>query len=233
MSIIEILKQIREEAITEHEKGYRFEVLIKNWLLSDPRYAEIKQVWLWHEFPARDDFGGKDLGIDLVARTKFGEYWAVQCKFYDDNTSISKESVDTFISNSSRTFTDPITKNLHKEFDARYFVATSGKWSSNAEEATKNLSIPFLKITLETLRRANVNWEDILNGEKKERILKTPKEHQLEAINTAHEYYSSHDRGRLIMACGTGKTYTSLILVEKETLGNGFVYSGLDCQDRM
>lgn len=42
-------------------------------------------------------------------------------------------------------------------------------------------------------------------------------------MKKAHEYYKAHDRGKLIMACGTGKTYTSLQIVEQETNNKGLI----------
>ena len=71
--INEILTEIRQKSLTEKEKGTDFERLMKLWFLTDPRYANLQNVWLWEEFPARQDFGGKDLGIDLVARTETGD----------------------------------------------------------------------------------------------------------------------------------------------------------------
>ena len=75
--INEILTEIRQKSQTEKEKGTDFERLMKLWFQTDPRYSNLEKVWLWEEFPARKDFGGKDLGIDLVARTEYGDYWAI------------------------------------------------------------------------------------------------------------------------------------------------------------
>ena len=79
-TINDILYDIRLKALTEHEKGSDFERLMKRWFLTDPRYNNLAKVWLWEEFPSRKKLGGKDLGIDLVAQTETGEYWAIQCK---------------------------------------------------------------------------------------------------------------------------------------------------------
>ena len=47
--------------------------------------------------------------------------------------------------------------------------------------------------------------------------------HQQDAMKAAHEYYKTHNRGKMIMACGTGKTFTSLRLVEQETGNKGLI----------
>ena len=109
MNFKEILSKFRSMSFTEKEKGTQFERLIRSWLLTDPRYTNLEKVWLWEEFPCRKDFGGKDTGIDLVAKTDLGDYWAIQCKCYKEDAVINKPEVDSFLATSSRTFTDEIT----------------------------------------------------------------------------------------------------------------------------
>lgn len=205
------------------KKGTRFERLMRSWFLADPRYAELDEVWLWEDFPAKKDFGGSDLGIDLVARTELGDYWAIQCKFYDENTAIDKSAVDSFISNSSRQFTDPKTGTPHTQFSSRIWIATTEKWGSNALEATRNQSIPFQKLGLDIFLESSVDWEALLQDKPHEKQLKSPLPHQKEALEKAHTHFADHERGKLIMACGCGKTYTSLAIIEQETQGKGCV----------
>ncbi|MDD6087700.1 MAG: DEAD/DEAH box helicase family protein [Desulfovibrionaceae bacterium] len=223
MTFLDVLHFLRADSLSEHEKGIRFERLIKSWFLADPRYSELTDVWLWEEFPSKKDFGGSDLGIDLVARTDLGEYWAIQCKFYDENTAIDKSAVDSFISNSSRQFADPKTGAPHTQFATRIWIATTEKWGANALEATRNQSIPFQKIGLDIFLESSVDWDALLQARPHGKPIKTPLPHQKEAIEKAHRYFSEHDRGKLIMACGCGKTYTSLAIIEQETQGRGCV----------
>ena len=92
MNFKEVLNKFRAESFTEREKGTKFERLMRSWLLTDPRYNELEKVWLWEVFPGRKDFGGTDTGIDLVAKTEMGDYWAIQCKCYAEDTTIDKAS---------------------------------------------------------------------------------------------------------------------------------------------
>lgn len=223
MAFQDVLKYFRDEALNEHEKGSNFEKLIKAWFLADPRYADLTDVWLWNKFPARAEFGGSDLGIDLVARTDTGDYWAIQCKFYADGTTISKDAVDSFLSNSSRYFTDPVTKEKETAFASRLWISTTEKWGPKAEEAVSNQIIPFIRIGLATFEESVVDWDALVFGKPQEKTVKTLLPHQQEAIAKAHEHYAAHDRGKLIMACGTGKTFTSLSIVQHETGGRGRV----------
>lgn len=223
MTFLDVLNFLCADSLTEHEKGSRFERLMRSWFLADPRYSELEEVWLWEDFPAKKDFGGSDLGIDLVARTELGDYWAIQCKFYDENTAIDKSAVDSFISNSSRQFTDPKTGTPHTQFSSRIWIATTEKWGSNALEATRNQSIPFQKLGLDIFLESSVDWEALLQDKPHEKQLKSPLPHQKEALEKAHTHFADHERGKLIMACGCGKTYTSLAIIEQETQGKGCV----------
>lgn len=225
-SFDDILDLFRKESDTEREKGKNFEKLIQRWFLSDPRYAHvITTVWLWSDFPSKADFGTKDLGIDLVAKTDQGEYWAIQCKCYQEDATIGASMVSSFIAESSRLFTDEMTH--HKTaFSNLIWVSTTSHWGPNAEEKIRNQRIPFTRINLFELRNSAVDWEKLLQGESGVPTLlpgKHPLPHQIEAIKKTHEYFKLHDRGKLIMACGTGKTYTSLKIAEQETKGQGLV----------
>ena len=226
--INDILNEIRLKSITEKEKGTDFERLMKLWFLTDPRYSNLEKVWLWEEFPCRKDFGGKDLGIDLVARTEYGDYWAIQCKCYAEDATISKGAVDSFIANASRTFLDPETFQT-KEFTNLLWVQTTRKrWGANAEQAIQGLNKDFNRISLYDLEMSAVDWEKLkagLYGDDAKLPGKQPRKHQLQAMSKAYEYFveQGHERGKLIMACGTGKTYTALRIMEQMTDKDAFV----------
>ena len=227
MNFKEILHKFRTESFTEKEKGTKFERLMRSWLLTDPRYNELEKVWLWEEFPGRKDFGGTDTGIDLVAKTEMGDYWAIQCKCYAEDTAIDKPSVDSFLATSSRTFTNEVTFQTTR-FSNRVWISTTSHWGSNAEEAIRNQEPPVTRIGLADLNSSPVDWQKLLNGLTGDSALvegKKPREHQLTAISRAYTHYmvDGNDRGKLIMACGTGKTYTSLLIAEQLLDGKGLV----------
>ena len=227
MTFQDILHKFRTTSFTEKEKGTRFERIIRSWFLSDPRYNHLTDVWMWEDFPARHDFGGKDTGIDLVARTELGDYWAIQCKCYAEGATIDKPAVDSFLATSSRTFTDPVTLRTVR-FAARVWVSTTAHWGTNAEEALRNQDPPVNRVNPVDLESSPVDWGKLLRGIEGKRSLrsgKQPREHQLNAITAAHRHYIEEEctRGKLIMACGTGKTYTSLKIIEALTEGRGLV----------
>lgn len=198
---------------------------MRSWLLSDPRYSNLTEVWLWEDFPCRRDFGGSDTGIDLVARTDTGEYWAIQCKCYKEDAIIDKPAVDSFLATSSRLFTDVDTLQT-TSFSNRLWISTTNHWGRNAEEAIQNQNPPVNRVSLVDLQNSPVEWQSLLDGlTGKEALVegKKPMHHQLNAMSAANEYFSDHDRGKLIMACGTGKTYTALKIAEMMLPEKGLV----------
>lgn len=225
MSFNLIINQYRDKAFSERDKGDRFERLMQAYLLTDPQYAnQFKYVWLWDEFPGRKDLGGSDTGIDLVALKHDGEYWAIQCKCYAEDAVIDKKSVDSFLSTSSRTFKNDQLKTVG--FSHRLWISTTNKWGRNAEESIRNQNIPFSRLNLSKLEDAPVDWEklnDGITGDLARTTKKSLRPHQKDALENTHNHFQNNDRGKLIMACGTGKTYTSLKIAENETNGSGLV----------
>lgn len=220
-----VLDKYRKISFSEKDKGERFERLMKAYLLTDPKYISLfKKVWLWNEFPSKDDLGGVDTGIDLVALTHDGEYWAIQCKCYAENTTIDKKAVDTFLTTSSRSFKTEDSQTTH--FSQCLWISTSNNWTSHATESLKNQRPPVSRINIHDLSQAPVDWgklENNITGEPA-RTKKYPlKDHQKKALECTNVYFKENDRGKLIMACGTGKTFTSLRIAENETKGKGLI----------
>ena len=158
-----ILKQYRDHSFSERDKGDRFERLMQAYLKTDPKYARLfKEVWMWNEFPAKKYFGGKDIGIDLVAYTHEGDYWAIQCKCFDENSTIDKKAVDTFLSTSSKQFYNEQIQTTG--FSQRLWISTTNKWGSTAEETIRNQNPPFTRINLYDLEQAPVDWKKLQDG---------------------------------------------------------------------
>ena len=224
MDFATILEHYQKYSYSERDKGTRFEELMRRFMITNPLYAdELNTVWLWADFPFRNDFGGKDIGIDLVAKTKSGEYWAIQCKCYAPSTTIAKGDVDTFLSTSGKYFTDELGQ--RRRFARRLWIATTDRWSKEANITLQNQEPAVNRLGPYDLRTAPVDWQKLYDGESGQKALtqkKTPRPHQQDAIAKAHVYYQTHDRGKMISACGTGKTYTALKIVEDQTQKNGF-----------
>lgn len=225
MDFQNILDKYRKIAFSERDKGERFERLIQSYLITDPKYAFLfKKVWLWNEFPGKLDLGGGDTGIDLVALTNEGDYWAIQCKCYQENSLIDKPAVDSFLSTSSREFKNE--SGQYTRFSHRLWVSTTNKWGANATEAIRKQNPAVSRINLFDLSEAPVDWEKLekgIHGEASRTPKKTIRPHQKEALQKTQEYFKTATRGKLIMACGTGKTFNSLRIAENETEGKGLI----------
>jgi len=227
-SFTRILDKYRDESISQRDKGNKFELLMLRYLKTDPIYANtLSEVWLWNDFFAKDQFGGKDVGIDLVAETTGGSFWAIQCKCYKADAKIDKPAVDTFLATSGKTFKDRDGNKVHFAFRL-WIDTTEHGFNREALNSLENQDPEFHRIGLLELENAMVDWERLDKGscgENAQVKKKSPRDHQKEAIAKVHEYFKeeSHDRGKLIMACGTGKTYTSLCIAEKETDSRGTI----------
>jgi predicted helicase len=225
MSFTQILDKYRKISFSEKDKGERFERLMKAYLLTDPKYAyKFKKVWLWAEFPGKKDLGGTDTGIDIVALTNEGDYWAIQCKCYQESSTIDKSAVDSFLSTSSRQFKGEDLKTY--SFAHRLWISTTNKWGINAQDAIKNQNPPVSRINLYDLINAPLDWEKLdygITGEVARTNKKQLRPHQTEALTNTNNHFKNHDRGKLIMACGTGKTFNSLRIAENETNGKGLI----------
>ncbi|WP_411684000.1 DEAD/DEAH box helicase [Acinetobacter indicus] len=206
-SFFDLINTYRTTAKTEREKGTYFELLCIKYFENEPYYADLfSKVQTYTEWAKEQELSGKDTGIDLVATTKDGEFHAIQCKLYDADRKVSKDEINSFLAAASKTY-----------FKRRIIVSTTHEWSDNALATLENQDPPVTKIDLDTLAQSAIDWS--LFAEKKEVVFKPKKElrdHQKAALANvkAGLYEQKLERGKLIMACGTGKTFTSLKIAE-------------------
>ena len=185
------------------KRGKQFELFVRWFLKNEPEWStQVDQVWLWDEWPKR---WGADCGIDLVFRHKNGEIWAVQAKCYSPEHTITKHDVDKFISESSR-----------PGIDKRLLIATTDKIGANAKQVCDAQDKAVVRYLLDNFEGAAVDYpakiEDLRSAKRKDPP--EPRPHQLIAIDAVTHNFKGSDRGQLIMACGTGKTYTTLWIKE-------------------
>lgn len=219
----EILLEMEANANSKSAKGTLFEEFMQRFLTVAPPYSTMYEaVWLWTEFPYNG--GMHDFGIDLVAKKKdFDEYVAIQCKFYSEDTSVAKADVDTFLSASGKPFN---VKGTEMRFVERIIVSTTDKWTSTAEETIKGQLPPVTRIRLRDFKEALIDWDSFSLHDlstMKPATKKNLRPHQKRALSDVMTGLETADRGKLIMACGTGKTFTSLKIMEAITQGKGNV----------
>ncbi len=206
-AIDRILESYRDAAVTEREKGTYFERLGLAFFLNDPIQAEeYEAVWTWSEWAKANGRDGKDVGIDLVAKLRNEDgFAAIQAKFYASDTRIQKANIDSFISASGK-----------EPFRRRVVLDTTEKeWGTNAEEMIRDQVIPVVRIGLTDLRESRIEWTIFeARGEIVLSDKKTLLPHQRVALADVSKGLAAADRGKMIMACGTGKTFTSLKIAE-------------------
>ncbi|MBN3893801.1 MAG: DEAD/DEAH box helicase [Nostoc sp. NOS(2021)] len=211
-TISTILEEFRQNAISNRDLGDKFERLMVTYLKTDPLYKDLySNVWMWMDFPKRGN--APDTGIDLVSEERAtGDYCAIQCKFYDPNHTLDKSDIDSFFTASGKAL-----------FKKRMIVSTTDRWGKNAEDAIKNQHIPVTRLRVQDLAESPVDWSQFSLKRPQDIKLKNKKEirpHQSIAIEKVIAGFKDADQGKLIMACGTGKTFTALKISELFTTGN-------------
>lgn len=204
MSFDSLVQQINELAETQRDRGTYFEYLARAYFQNEPTYQnEFKNIWMLADVPEKHGIPKTDIGVDLVAETFTGELVAIQAKFYD--RAIQKSNIDSFLSE--------LGKNYYK---SGIIVASTDKWGKNAEKALADRS-DVVRIGLSDLRNSRIDW-DKFSFERPDEVTvkakKKPRYYQKEVIEKALTYFKENDRGQLIMAPGTGKTFTSLKVAE-------------------
>lgn len=215
-TIHSVLAEMRANATSLRNMGDRFERLMQAYLSTDPLYVDnFSDVWMWSEWPGN---GGKgDTGIYLVARERdTGGFCAVQCKFYEPSHYLQKDDIDSFFTASGKA-----------PFTSRLIISTTEKWGKNAEDALDEQQIPVARLGLSEIAQSPVRWDEVwarpgiaevhLDLHAKRRL----RPHQQAAVDDVMTGFASGDRGKLIMACGTGKTFTSLKIAERLTAEAG------------
>ena len=205
-----VLNQLRESATSQYLVGNEFERLMKQYLSVDPLYKErFTDVYLWKEWAAlRTEYDGTDIGIDLVARESNGEYCAIQCKCFAEDTRVTKPQIDSFVAASAA-----------EMFTKRILVHTGAELGPNVRRTIEPLGADFQVIGYGHLAGRPIDWPD-LRQEAPEQLDYQPerfslRSHQQKAFNDVINGFKESDRGKLIMACGTGKTFTALRIAEE------------------
>ena len=220
-SFYKLLNSIEQSSSDEKDKGTRFENLVLDFLQNDPTYkndfAKVQTYADWAQEHTDLVPNKKDIGIDLVATNLCLDnepqtYTAIQCKFYAQDAKVPKKEIDSFLSASDTSF-----------FTGRILVATNSNWSDNALATLASKTVPCIVIDREQLAQSSINWSQYQQTGQVQVTKRSLRSYQQTALQNVISGFKTHDRGKLIMACGTGKTYTSLKIAEAQTHNNGFV----------
>ncbi len=213
ISAYEIIKEKLHAIPNQRHKGSLFEKISKQFLQEHDSANEYESIDLWYDWKLRGK--ERDKGIDIVITTSNKEYIAVQCKFHQN--SISYNDISPFL-------TQLLIGVGGVKFKKGIIISTSNLTSEALKEIEKirstGMGIDIDGITEEDFIYSRIDWEKFDPTKTEDEIplcdKKRPRPHQTEAIEKTKEYFSDpkNARGKLIMACGTGKTYTSLKIME-------------------
>lgn len=210
-----LLDSYRQTALSEREKGTYFERLLQTYFKNEPSYKDLfaGQVYLWEEWRTqRMQQGhadpGMDTGIDLVAIEDVADnprIFAIQAKFYAEDAKLYKSSgIDSFLSAMGKA---PYTHGI--------LCLTTTKASTHVIEMVRERDKPVNILTLTDLEASQIDWSHYApNTAPTMRAKKSLRPHQQNALSNVSHGLATADRGKLIMACGTGKTFTGLKIAE-------------------
>ena len=200
----DVYEVLRERYPDPRERGRQFEPLVQKVLTTDRQYRDrYTAVWHWNEWPGRD---GSDNWCDIVAERADGGLTALQCKCYDPDSTLYQTDVESFLGRDDA------------RFDELIVVSTTPNWSDNLLRTLSNRRTPVQRLDLFGLEATTIDWDAYLNDEAaplEERARKEVRPHQQRALDDVFAGLAAHDRGKLIMACGTGKTFTALRTAEE------------------
>ena len=202
----ELVEQIDENLSKQRDRGTAFEKMVVAYLKNEPAYKQkFKDVWMLNEVPAEYDISKRDTGVDIVAKDYDDNLTAVQAKFYKGK--VSKAGIDSFVAETGKA-----------KYSAGILVSSTDDWNRNAKAELEDTTKPFSIIGLSQLRHAHFDWQKFEfakeNKDLSDRKPKQLRKYQTTAIKNSLKYFDTHDRGKLIMAPGTGKTFTSLKIAE-------------------
>lgn len=205
----DLLDRIDDASDSKSEKGALFERLVKLYLEQDNiQDQEFDKVWRYTDWAKENDFDvTTDTGIDLVARmADGGKFAAIQCKHYREDRNIAKGDVDKFVSTA-----------LSKRVFERLILAvtTSGDLGRNVQDLMYGADEKYRVITIADLDSSNIDWSAIGRSKDINRKAKRLRNHQKVACEEVCSRLKNADRGKLVMACGTGKTFTALRITEQ------------------
>lgn len=209
MEFKDLLAKFRAKSKDERTKGTKFELFCVKFLREYELYKkEFEKVDMWDNW----GFGESDSGIDIVAKTHNGEYVAIQCKCYDENTKLDLKQLSTFFITKDRTFN---LQGTPIQFTQYMLMDTADDITAKVTKFINDTDISFTRLDYNSIAQANINWAIFdEKGEIEFYDKKQLRNHQKEAIEAIKKEFEVNDRTKLIMACGTGKSLTGIRLFD-------------------
>lgn len=205
-----ILNDYREVTQSQRDSGTLFEELMIKYFKHEPKFeSEYENVLTYADWAEKyaDELNipnKKDAGIDLVATTYSGEHHAIQCKNYVPSHKMAKSDIDSFMSASGKNY-----------FSYRIVISTVTDWTDNASNMLEDQVPPVTTINMSDLEQSVIDWDLYYRNHEIKTVEKYDlRPHQKSSHDAVVRGLADAERGKLILACGTGKTFTSLRIAE-------------------
>lgn len=204
--IEQINKNLPNDGKHTRDRGTAFEKMAVAYFKNEPAYKnKFSDIWMLSEVPAEYNIPRVDTGVDIVAKDRVsGKLTAIQAKFYKGK--VSKGDIDSFVAEASKNY-----------YADGILISTTDEWNKHAENDLEGLSKPITRIGLSQLENADIDWQLFDFDSRNENLrhkAKKMRDYQIEAVEKSVAYFKDHSRGKLVMAPGTGKTFTSLKIAE-------------------
>ena len=204
-------------------KGDIFELITSLYFVNNPIYTtKLTNLWRSTNIPIQIldllDLKKPEIGVDLLAESNDGTYWAIQCKYKQDiRENISYGDLRSFFSITER----PQTRS---KLSLRLISCSTLDISRQIFNANHdNLGLisysEFSQIEEEEFEK----YKKILDNQKIILEKYNPKPHQENALNKCLDYFLSNSRGKLIHPCGAGKSLTGYWLFRYLNVKNALV----------
>lgn len=198
-SFISLVKEMDAPYRTQRDRGTMFELLSRTYFKNEPMYKRLfDDVWTLNEVPEEYGIPKNDTGVDLVAKEhETGDLVAIQCKYYAEDVTIHKQHIDSFLNEVGK-----------KYYSKGIIITSTDNWGKNAEDALLGRDKEITRISLTQLKDSTIDWSEFsYSTPEKVKIQskKTPRLHQIPAIEAVVNGFKTVDRGKLIMAPGTGR----------------------------
>ena len=201
----DVYEQLCTDYEDPFERGRQFEPLVAEVLRTNRSpLGEFAQVWRYSDWPGDDS--GDVVGVDIVGERPDGSLVAIQCKCYAPGSKLYQSHLQSFLSNTNAAFAE------------RVVVTTTSEWSRNLVKLITNQRPPVQRVDLFGADATTIDWDAYLHDSSADLVEKPRKElraHQRAALDDVYAGFEGSDRGKLIMACGTGKTFTALRAAEQ------------------
>ena len=180
-------------------QGAAWEEALVRWVNAGG-HPDLVKGWGWKQWPGRAKAGLPRIerGVDLIAEDRAGRLVAIQAKFRNDPDSpVKTGEVQKFVGA------------YRKHFPRRMLISNASSRARGIKEAVGDGEAELVLRT--DLAESLFDW---IAAKPLPKPKVTPLPFQREAAAAIKKHLKDGGRAQIVMACGSGKTYTTLLAME-------------------